>query len=157
MKLAGMIVSVEKKFTRKDGKPFAVIILEDFTGPIEMTAWEDSYTKHAEILIAGNVVGASVRVSKRDESIRVNSNSFELLKPRATKRPVDLLLDHSRLNEAVDLAKISEAISRYPGQRAVRLGFRMPAGSDVWIRASDDFKVGDERALRGDLIDLLVI
>lgn len=157
MKLAGMIVSVEKKFTRKDGKPFAVIILEDFTGPIEMTAWEDSYTKFADILVAGQVVGASVRVSKRDESTRVNANSFELLKPRATKRPVDLLLDHSRLQETHDLAKISDAISRYPGSRAVRLGFRMPSGPDVWIRASDDFKVGDERALRSDLIDLLVI
>lgn len=157
MKLAGMIVSVEKKFTRKDGKPFAVIILEDFTGPIEMTAWEDSFTKYADILVAGNVVGASVRVSKRDESIRVNANSFEALKPRATKRPVDLLLDHSKLRPDIDLPTISEAISRYPGNRAVRLGFRMPTGSDVWLRAGDDFKVGDERALRGDLIELLII
>ncbi len=157
MKLAGMIVSVEKKFTRKDGKPFAVIILEDFTGPIEMTAWEDSYTKYAELLVAGNVVGASVRVSKRDESLRVNANSFEALKPRATKRPVDLLLDHAKLQVDSDFTTISEAISRYPGSRAVRLGFRMPTGSDVWMLAGDDFKVGDERALRSDLVDLLVL
>ncbi len=157
MKLAGMIVSVEKKFTRKDGKPFAVIILEDFTGPIEMTAWEESYTKNVELLIAGNVVGASVRVSKRDESIRVNANSFELLKPRATKRPVDLLLDHAKLRADLDLATILEAISRYPGNRAVRLGFRMPTGPDVWLRASQEFEVGDERALRSDLVDLLVL
>jgi len=157
MKLAGMIVSVEKKFTRKDGKPFAVVILEDFTGPIEMTAWEDSYTKFADILVAGNVVGASVRVSKRDESIRANANSFELLKPRATKRPVDLLLNHARLREETDFGTISDAIRRYPGSRSVRLGFRMPSGRDVWIRAGDEFKVGDERALRGELIDLLVL
>lgn len=157
MKLAGMIVTVEKKFTRKDGKPFAVILLEDFTGPIEMTAWEESYTKNAELLVPGAVVGASVRVSKRDESLRVTANSFEALKPRATKRPVDLLLDHGRLQPDADFESIQSTLGRYPGNRSVRLGFRMPTGDDVWLLASDEFKVGDERAIRGELVDLLVL
>ena len=43
VRLAGIVWSVEKKFTKKDGKPFVVIMLEDFTGQIELTAWDDVF------------------------------------------------------------------------------------------------------------------
>jgi len=53
-KLAGLLATVEKKFTKKDGKPFGVLVLEDFTGSLEITAWEDVFTKNASLLVPGS-------------------------------------------------------------------------------------------------------
>jgi DNA polymerase-3 subunit alpha len=59
VRLAGIVSSVEKKFTKKDGKPFAVIILEDFTGQIELTAWDEVYADKASLLISGAVISVT--------------------------------------------------------------------------------------------------
>ncbi len=59
-KLAGLITSVERKFTKKDGRPFAIIALEDFTGQVELTAWDEAYSENAELLVSGTVVAVSV-------------------------------------------------------------------------------------------------
>src|SRR5207237_4369372 len=44
-KTAGAIVQFDKKFTRKEGKPFAVIWMEDLSGTIEVLLWTDIYVK----------------------------------------------------------------------------------------------------------------
>ena len=38
VRVAGALTSVEKKFTKKDAKPFAICVLEDLTGTVE-TSW----------------------------------------------------------------------------------------------------------------------
>jgi DNA polymerase-3 subunit alpha len=42
-KLAGLIMSVEKKFSKKDSKPFGILVLEDFTGSREIVMWGESF------------------------------------------------------------------------------------------------------------------
>ena len=36
VQVAGALISVEKKFTKKDSKPFAIVMLEDLTGSVEV-------------------------------------------------------------------------------------------------------------------------
>ncbi len=154
IKLAGMIVSVERKFTKKDNKPFAVFVLEDFSGSLEMTAWDETASQNVELLQPGSVVAVSARISLRDESIRANANSLTALKPRASKRPVELRFLRSGVTEP-DLEQIAAAIKKFPGKRPVVLDFQMDADTSVRLSAGDDFTVGDERALRAELAALL--
>src|SRR5437016_4870787 len=55
-KIAGAIVEVEKKFTRREGKPFAVIWLEDLTDMLEVVVWNEVYMKISDVLVAGRVI-----------------------------------------------------------------------------------------------------
>ncbi len=96
MKIAGLIGSVEKKFTKKDGKPFAIIMLEDFTGQIELTAWDETFTKNVELLQPGKVVGVSIEGDARDDGIRATANSFTALKEKVSVKPVRLRLARGR-------------------------------------------------------------
>ena len=59
-RVAGAITQVDKKFTRKEGKPFAVVWLEDLTGTLELVVWNELYLECAEKLVPGNVVGVGV-------------------------------------------------------------------------------------------------
>jgi DNA polymerase-3 subunit alpha len=153
VKLAGLVVSAERKFTKKDGKPFCVFVLEDFTGAIELTAWDETASEHAELLQSGTVVGVSTRLTPREDGIRANANSLQALKPRASRKPVDLCF--AKITEA-DLARVANAIRKFPGNRPVQLGFVRDDGRVVRLVAGDEFAVGDERALRSDLSDLLL-
>src|SRR5436853_403592 len=52
-RIGGAIVQVEKKFTRREGKPFAVVWVEDRTGTLEVVVWNDVYVVVSEILVPG--------------------------------------------------------------------------------------------------------
>src|SRR5205814_1396794 len=55
-RIAGAIVQVEKKFTRKEGKPFAVVWIEDRADMLEVVVWNEVYLKVSGALEAGRVV-----------------------------------------------------------------------------------------------------
>lgn len=150
VKLAGLVESVEKKFTRKDGKAFGVIILEDFTGSLEITAWDETFTKNAAILVPGAAISANVRLTRRDDSVRATATSVAELKPKASVKPVRIRLSREKLREE-DLGAILECVKRHKGSRPLILEFVRADGQSVEVTAGEEFPVGDERALLEDL------
>jgi len=141
---------VEKKFTKKDGKPFAVVTIEDFTGQLEMVAWDDVYTQHAELLKPGTVVGVSARLTLREEAVRAMVNSFTPLKPKASVKPVRLRLARNKLTET-DLPQILEVVKRHPGKSPLHLEFVGEDGRSCEILASEKLTVGDEASLLNEI------
>jgi DNA polymerase-3 subunit alpha len=150
LKLAGLINAVEKKFTKKDGKPFAVVTMEDFTGQLELVAWDDVYTQHTELLKPGTVVAVSARLSLRDEAVRAMANSFSPLKPRASVKPVRLRLSRSKLDES-DLPHILDVVKRHPGKSPLFIEIVGENGLSCDIAASENFTVGDEASLLSEM------
>src|SRR5260370_3477840 len=57
-KIAGAIVQLEKKFTRKEGKPFAVVWVEDLTDMLEVVVWNEVYLKVSDALTPGAAIGS---------------------------------------------------------------------------------------------------
>ncbi|HKS31861.1 MAG TPA: DNA polymerase III subunit alpha, partial [Chthoniobacterales bacterium] len=78
-RVAGAITQVDKKFTRKEGKPFAVVWLEDLGGTLELIIWNELYLECAEKLVPGNVVGVRGKLDLRDESLRATAEKLRLL------------------------------------------------------------------------------
>ncbi len=72
---AGIVGEVQVKYTRRDGKPFAVMVMEDFTGPTEVMVWSDEYAKRSSLLIKGKVIvlKAKVEMDARSESRRLTA------------------------------------------------------------------------------------
>ncbi|PYK42556.1 MAG: DNA polymerase III subunit alpha, partial [Verrucomicrobia bacterium] len=78
-RVAGAITQVDKKFTRKEAKPFAVVWLEDLTGTLELVIWNELYLECAEKLVPGNVIGVRGKLDLRDESLRATAEKLRLL------------------------------------------------------------------------------
>lgn len=154
VRIAGIVASVEKKFTKKDGRPFAVFVIEDFSGSLEVTAWDETYSKNATLLVAGAAISLSARITRRDEAIRATAGQMTALKPKQSVRPVRLRLARETLSDE-SLTAICETVRRFPGQRPLVLEIATPAGTTVELTAGDEFQVGDERALRDALADYL--
>lgn len=149
-KLAGLLATVEKKFTKKDGKPFGVLVLEDFTGSLEITVWEEAFTKNAALLAPGSAIAVNARITRREEAVRATATSLAALKPKASVKPVRLRLAREKMRED-DLFRVLESIKRHPGPRPLFLEFVRPDGSAVEMAAGEEFAVSDERELIEEL------
>lgn len=80
VKIAGTLVSVDKKFTKKEGKPFAVCVLEDLTGGVEVLAWPETFGTYGAHLEQGRVVVIAGRLDKREETPRLAASEVKPLK-----------------------------------------------------------------------------
>ena len=147
VRLAGLLSTVEKRFTKKDGRPFGVMTFEDDSGTMEFTAWDESFSRHEEILKPGSVISCTVRVTPNDGAIRAIASEFKALAPKPSRKPLRLLLDYSRLVPE-DLPAIAAAVRKHPGKRILILEIAAPSGAVVPLRLGKEFAVGDETALR---------
>jgi len=139
--IAGALVSVEKRFTKKDSKPFAIVVLEDLTDQIEIMTWSDTYLKSADKLVQGGVVEITGRLDLREEGPRLSANEVKAVKkPELKEKPLVLMLDRRSVTEQ-DLIAIREVIWQNPGRRKVELCFPNEPRGPVRVIPSDDFRI----------------
>jgi len=151
--IAGALTSVEKKFTKKDSKPFAVVIIEDLTGPLEVMIWNETFNKSQQYLVPGNIVSITGRIDQREETPRLVANELKPIKKPAkpaAERAVVLTFDRAQTTEA-DLARVREIVQRHPGPQALEFVFTSPASGPVRLRAGRDFSMTLNDSARDEL------
>ncbi len=140
--IAGALAVVEKKFTKKDSKPFAIVTLEDLTGHLEVMIWSDTYTKSMQHLIQGAVVQITGRVDLRDEGVRLTAQELKpIQKSDVREKGLTLTLPHETTTER-DLISIRDVIWQNPGTRRLFLRFVNREGQTLRLLPGDDFRIG---------------
>jgi DNA polymerase-3 subunit alpha len=165
-KIVGAIVEVEKKFTRREGKPFAVVWLEDLTEMLELVVWNEVYLKVSEVLSAGRVIEVKATLDKRDEAVRATALEIRLLAPGKTnganEEPTDarqepaVLLQFSAAATADELRQVREILVSSPGRRPVQLLFDRANGNSLRLDAGAEFRVNLTPGLEEKLSHWLV-
>ena len=147
-RVAGAITQVDKKFTRKEGKPFAVVWLEDLGGTLELVIWNELYLECAEKLVPGNVVGVRGKLDLRDESLRATAEKLRLLSSETSRNSNGngseipaLCLRFSANAGSDELREVQALLATSPGQQPVRLFFETAEGETVRVDAGANFHV----------------
>jgi len=167
-RIAGAIANAEKKFTRKEGKPFAVVWLEDRTGTIEIVIWNDVYVTVSELLLPGKVIEVRGTIDARADSLRATAQKVRV--PTAAKSngavngnggsPASeepaLLLQFSAATTSEELREVREILATSPGQRRVQLLFDRPNGEALRVDAGADLRVNLTHDLEQKLMRWLV-
>jgi DNA polymerase III subunit alpha len=159
-------VQVDKKFTRKEGKPFAVVWLEDLTGTLEVVIWNDVYVTVSELLVPGQVIEIRGTIDTRGDSLRATAQNVRL--PSATKpngaangnggssdEPA-ILLQFSPATTSEELREVRDLLASSPGPRRVQLLFDRPSGEPLRLDAGADLRVDLTRDLEQKLTRWLV-
>ena len=143
---AGMIRSIDAKMS-KNGKPFGIIVIEDFTGSREVMLWDETFTgaRDKGILTSGNVIRfkASIKVDDRTESRRMMGSEIAELKTRGSsvaKGSIELTLWTARHSKD-DLAEIRDTLAANPGKVPVVLHFQNSAGKRATLELGENHKV----------------
>src|SRR5437762_10168029 len=150
-KIAGAIVEVEKKLTRKEGKPFAIVWLEDLMDMLEVVVWNDVYLKISEILVPGRVVELKATLDRRDEMLRATAVE---IKPLAAARPNGtpeisentaqvsaIRLRFSAATTGDELRQVRNILVSSPGRHPVQLLFDRGNGNPLRVDAGSEFSV----------------
>ena len=147
---AGMIRSVEHR-TTKMGKPFGILVVEDFTGSREMMCWAESYSpaREAGLMEAGQIIKfkAAISIDDRTEQRRMTGSEFRELKPargsaKGKKASLELQVRVAR-NSRKDLEQIRDVLTLHPGKTPVLLHVLNGAGKRATIEVGEEFWVKD--------------
>jgi DNA polymerase-3 subunit alpha len=165
-KTAGAIVQVEKKFTRREGKPFAVLWIEDLSDTLEVVVWNEVYVKVSALLEAGRVIEIKGTVDKREEVIRATALEVRSLtlgttngaKGTEADSSLDgaILLQFSSATTGDDLRRVREILASSPGERAVQLLFNRGDGSSLRLDAGVELRINLTHELEAKLSPWLV-
>jgi DNA polymerase III subunit alpha len=150
-KVGGAIVEVQKKFTKREGKPFAVIWIEDLTDMLEVVVWNEVYLKVSDVLTAGRVIEIKGTLDKREEVLRAMALEIRMLAQRkanganaestdARQQPA-VLLQFSPATTDDELREVREILVSSPGRRPVELLFDRENGNSLRLDAGTDFRV----------------
>nr|MBA3608351.1 DNA polymerase III subunit alpha [Chthoniobacterales bacterium] len=157
--IAGAIAQVDRKFTKKEGKPFGVVFVEDLTGTLEVVLWNETYVPVASLLEPGKVIAIRGTVDKREDSVRATAQKVKLLQPEAAEPPDEVngnghAREAPRVREdrpitlrfaagigAEELRTVREILASSPGAQPVTLMLTRENGSTVRIEAGDPCRV----------------
>ena len=145
-RIAGAIVQVDKKFTKREGKPFAVVWLEDMSGTIEVVLWNEVYVKVSSVLVTGRVIAIRGTLDKRDDSVRATALNVKLLEPDLPVLPnefetPDITLRFPPEMTAQELREVREVLGRNPGNLRVQLVFERVSGPPLRVDVGDELRV----------------
>src|SRR5205085_8548058 len=136
--------------TKREGKPFAVIWLEDLTGSVEVVVWNDVYTQVSEVLATGRVVEIRATLDTRGDSLRATAQRLKLLSrasgngaPRVQEQTIGydqppVLLQFSTGATRDELHQVRQLLASSPGDRCVQLLFDRPDGNSLRVDAGPD-------------------
>ena len=154
-RIAGAIVQVDKKFTKKEGKPFAVVWLEDMSGTLEVVLWNEVYVKVSEALVPGRVIAIRGTLDKRDDSVRATALNAKLLEPDQPGKKLpnesicpDIILRFPPAVTTEELREVREVLARNPGKQRVQLVFertnaaplRVDVGNELCIDLTSELE-----------------
>jgi DNA polymerase-3 subunit alpha len=167
-KVAGAIVQIEKKFTRKEGKPFAVIWVEDLTSTLEVVLWNEVFVEVSSALELGHVVVVKGTLDKRDDAVRATAQKVVMVSrektngvPRVAEPAGEygapaVLLQFSPAATSDELREVRQILTSSPGQQRVRLLFDRPSGDSLRVDAGTDYRINLTRDLEEKLARWLV-
>jgi DNA polymerase III subunit alpha len=156
--IAGAIVQVDRKFTKKEGKPFAVVILEDLTGTLEVVLWNETYVPVADKLEPGTVIAIRGTLDKRDDTVRATAQKVMMLTPETATTPetsngaetngaarvredTTVTLRFAAGIDADELRTVREILASSPGSQPVTLMMTREDGQTVRIEAGEFCRV----------------
>jgi DNA polymerase-3 subunit alpha len=157
-RIAGAIVQVDRKFTKKEGKPFAVVWLEDLSGTLEVVLWNEVYVMVSQSLVPGQVIAVKGTVDKRDDGVRATAQKVKVLAPDSARDSAPnesgeplVILRFSPAVTAEELREVKNALAESPGARPVQLLFERSDGEPLRVDVGNEFRINLTSALEEKL------
>jgi len=147
---AGLITRVDRRIARS-GNAYALVVLEDMTGEVEISFFAKTYDTYARDLVDDAVVAIKVRARERGDG-GMQFSAVELRMPNITAQdntPVAITVPAGRVTPPL-VEEVKAILRSHPGPVEVRMvltGGEKP----LTMRLGNEFRVAKTSALYGDL------
>ncbi|HEY8112815.1 MAG TPA: DNA polymerase III subunit alpha [Actinomycetes bacterium] len=151
--VAGLISGLQRKVT-KQGAPWALAILEDLAGAIEVMIFPTTYQLYGTLLAEDVIVVVRGRLDRRDDVPKIIAMEISLPDLSAAPRgPVVVRMPVARCIPPV-VERLKEVLATHPGMTEVHLRLDAVDSSKV-LKLADGYRVTPSSALIGELKALL--
>ncbi len=140
-RIGGMIAAVSHGVSKKSGKPYSMVTLEDLDGSVQLLVMND-YDKFRPLLEANKAILVIGEVSTGEDKPKIFPQDILPLADAAKKYTKQV---HLRLNTAhlqpEDLERVRELAAAHPGKCPLFLCFIRPEGATIFVGAHERFGV----------------
>ncbi|HEY2329998.1 MAG TPA: DNA polymerase III subunit alpha, partial [Verrucomicrobiae bacterium] len=149
-RIGGMISAVSHGVSKKSGKPYSMVMLEDLDGSVQLLVMND-YDKFRPLLELNKAILVVGEVSTGEDRPKIFPQEIMPLEdaPKKYTKQVHLRLQMAHL-QPDDLAKVAELVAAHPGKCPLFLCFMRAAGGAVFIQAHEKFFVTPSHQLQQD-------
>ncbi len=154
-RIGGMIAAVQHGVSKKSGKPYAMVTLEDLEGSVQILVMND-YDKFRPLLEANKALLVTGEVSTGEDRPKIFPQEILPLEdaPKKYTKQVHFRLNAAHLTDAI-LEQIHRLVSAHAGKCPLFLCFRQPAGELVFVSTHEKFFVMPSLALETAVNHLL--
>src|SRR5678815_4200084 len=94
-----MIAAVQSGFSKKSGKPYALVTLEDLEGSVQVLCMNENYDKYRELLVPNKAILVIGEVNNGEDKPKIFPQEIVLLEeaPRKFTKQVHLRLHTAHL------------------------------------------------------------
>jgi DNA polymerase-3 subunit alpha len=155
-RLGGLISAVQQGVSKKSGKPYALVTLEDLEGSVQVLCMNENYDKYRDLLVPGKALLVVGEVNTGDDKPKIFPQEIMPLEdaPRRYTRQVHLRL-HTAHVRPEQLEAVRDLLAAHAGKCPLFLCFMRPTGEVIFIETHEKFYVSPSRDLQQAADDLL--
>ncbi len=148
-RIGGLIAAAQHGVSKKSGKPYSMVTLEDLEGSVQVLVMNENYDKYRELLVPNKAILVIGEVNTGDERPKIFPQEIMLLEdaPRKFTKQVHLRLRMAHL-KLEQLEAVRELVVAHAGKCPLFLCFQRPTGEVIFVETHERFFVTPSRQLQ---------
>jgi DNA polymerase-3 subunit alpha len=141
-RIGGLIAAVQHGVSKKSGKPYSMVTLEDLDGSVQILVMNENYDKFRLLLEPNKAILVIGEVNTGEDKPKIFPQEIMPLEdaPKKYTKQVHLRLHTAHLKPE-DLEQARELVSENPGKCPLFLCFMRPAGGTIFMETNERFGV----------------
>jgi DNA polymerase-3 subunit alpha len=148
-RIGGLIAAAQHGVSKKNGKPYSMVTLEDLEGSVQVLVMNENYDKYRELLVLNKAILVIGEVNTGDERPKIFPQEIMPLEdaPKKFTKQVHFRLHTAHLKpEHLDAAR--ELVAAHTGKCPLFLCFTRPTGEIIFVETHERFYVTPSRELQ---------
>jgi DNA polymerase-3 subunit alpha len=141
-RIGGLIAAVQNGVSKKSGKPYSMVTLEDLEGSVQILCMNENYDKYRGLLVPNKAILVIGEVNTGDDRPKIFPQEIMPLEdaPRKFTKQVHLRLHTAHLKPE-QLESVRELVAAHPGKCPLLLCFMRPGGEVIFMDTNERFGV----------------
>ncbi len=141
-RIGGLIAAVQNGVSKKSGKPYSMVTLEDLEGSVQVLCMNENYEKYRGLLLPNKAILVIGEVNTGDDRPKIFPQEILPLEdaPKRFTKQVHLRL-HTAHVKPEQLDSVRELVAAHPGKCPLLLCFMRPGGEVVFVDTNERFGV----------------
>jgi DNA polymerase-3 subunit alpha len=133
---------VQHGVSKKSGKPYSMVTLEDLEGSVQVLCMNENYEKYRALLVPNKAILVIGEVNTGDDRPKIFPQEIMPLEdaPRKFTRQVHLRLHTAHLKPE-QLESVRELVAAHAGKCPLLLCFKRPGGEVIFMDTNERFGV----------------